>query len=76
MKTNPLRNKLALVVGLSVVVLIGAIAYAATSTILAVGTIAHSELFDGPATVTARHFITPPGRWVTGTIILGMSTMS
>ena len=61
MKTKLLRNKLALVVGLSVVVLFGVIAYAATSVILAVGTIPHSELIDGPATVTARQLIIPPG---------------
>ena len=66
MKTKLLRNKLALVVGLSVVVLFGVIAYAATSVILAVGTIPHSELLDGPATVTARQLIIPPeevGAW-------------
>ncbi len=35
-------------------ILFGVIAYAATTVILAVGTIPHSELFDGPATVTVR----------------------
>jgi quercetin dioxygenase-like cupin family protein len=54
MKTNPLKNKLALVVGLSIVVLFGIIAYAATTVVVAVGTIPHSELFSGPATVTVR----------------------
>ena len=34
--------------------LFGAVAYAATTVILAVGTIPNSQLFDGPATVTVR----------------------
>ncbi len=63
MKTNFLRNKLALTVGLSVVVLFGAIAYAqmSTATILGVGDTPHSELIDGPARLTARRLIIPPG---------------
>ncbi len=36
-------------------------AYAAIPTILAVGNIAHSEVFDGPATVTVRQLIITPG---------------
>jgi quercetin dioxygenase-like cupin family protein len=39
----------------------GVIAYAATTVILAVGTIPHSELFDGPATVTVRTLTIKPG---------------
>src|SRR5215203_3250906 len=42
------------------VVLLGVIAYAQTN-ILAVGTIPHSELFDGPATVTVRTLTIDPG---------------
>ncbi len=63
MKTNFLRNKLALTVGLSVVVIFGAIAYAqmSTATILGVGDTPHSELIDGPARLTARRLIIPPG---------------
>jgi quercetin dioxygenase-like cupin family protein len=61
MKTNHLRNKLVLVVGLSIVILFGVIAYAATPNILAVGTIPHSEFFDGPATVTVRTLTIRPG---------------
>ncbi len=61
MKTNPLRKKLALAVGLSVVILFGAVAYAATSNILAVGTMPHSEVIGGPATLTARQLLIPPG---------------
>lgn len=61
MKTNHLRNKLALVVGLSIVTLFGVIAYAATTVILAVGTIPHSEFFNGPATVTVRTLTIAPG---------------
>ena len=66
MKTNPLRKKLALAVGLSVVILFGAVAYAATSNILAVGTMPHSEVIGGPATLTARQLLIPPsevGGW-------------
>lgn len=61
MRIIPPRKKLALMVGLSVVVLFGAVAYAATTVILAVGTIPESELFDGPATVTVRTLTIAPG---------------
>jgi len=61
MKTNLLRNKLALAVGLSIVTLFGVTAYAAVTQILAVGTIPHSQLFDGPATVTVRTLTIKPG---------------
>jgi quercetin dioxygenase-like cupin family protein len=61
MANNPLRNRLALAVGLVVLLLCGAVAYAATATILAVGTTPHSELIGGPATLTARRLVTPPG---------------
>ena len=61
MKSNPLRNKLAVVVGLSIVALFGIIAYAATVNVVAVGTIPHSELLDGPATVTLRTISFAPG---------------
>ncbi|MCI0419537.1 MAG: cupin domain-containing protein [Acidobacteria bacterium] len=59
MKTNPLKNKLALILG--VVVLFGIIGYAATAVIVAVGSIPHSEFFDGPATLTVRQLLIPPG---------------
>lgn len=42
-------------------VLISAAAYAAVTQILAVGTIAESEIFDGPATVTVRTLTIKPG---------------
>ena len=42
-------------------VLISAAAYAAVTQILAVGTIADSEIFDGPATVTVRTLTIKPG---------------
>ena len=61
MKVKFPSNKLTLVIGLSVVVLLGVVAYAATSIILAVGVNPHSELVDGPATVTARQLLLPPG---------------
>lgn len=61
MKMNPLRNRLALVVGLSVVALLGVTAYAAVSETIAVGTMAHSELLGGPATVTVRRLTIAPG---------------
>lgn len=53
MRTNLLTNKRALAVGLGLVAL-GMIGYAATTIIIAVGTIPHSEVLNGPATVTLR----------------------
>lgn len=51
-----------LVIAISLVaVLFGVVAYAATTVILAVGTIPHSEIFDGPATVTVRTLTIKPG---------------
>lgn len=58
---NPLRDRLVLVVSLSAVVLFGAVAYVATSTILGVGTSLHSQIVNGPATMTARRLTTPAG---------------
>lgn len=60
MKTKLLKNRLMLLMTLGIVAL-GAIAYAATTHILGVGTIAHSQLFNGPATVTVRNLVTPAG---------------
>src|SRR5262245_52371905 len=42
-------------------VFLGIAAYPAVTNIIAVGTIPHSELFDGPATVTVRQLIIAPG---------------
>ncbi len=63
MKMNFLKNKLALVVGLSVIILCGAVAYAqmSTATILGAGDTPHSEVIDGPARLTARRLLIPPG---------------
>jgi quercetin dioxygenase-like cupin family protein len=61
MKTNHLRNKLVLTVGLSLIILTGAIAYASSTNVLAVGTIPNSQFFDGPATVTVRTLTIGPG---------------
>lgn len=61
MKTNKLRSMRTVAVGLSLVVLFGVTAYAATAVVIAVGTIPLSELFDGPATVTVRQFLIAPG---------------
>ena len=54
MRTTRLNK--AIVVGLGALVLVGGVTsvYAATSVISGVGTIAHFEPFDGPATMTAR----------------------
>ncbi len=59
MKINTLRSKV-VIVGLSIV-LFSHIMYAATVVIVAVGTIPHSELFGGPATLTVRQHIIAPG---------------
>ncbi len=61
MKMNFLKNRLALVVGLSVAALFGVTAYAAVSEVIAVGTMAHSELLGGPASVTMRRLTIAPG---------------
>ena len=61
MKIKHLRKRLALLIGIGFIILCGAIAYAATTVILAVGTIPHSQLFDGPATVTVRTLTIKPG---------------
>ena len=61
MKTNHLRNKLVLIVGLSLIILTGVIAYASSTDVLAVGTIPNSQFFDGPATVTVRTLTIGPG---------------
>lgn len=56
------RVKIAAVIAVSLgVVVCGAIVYAQTTNVLAVGTIPHSELFDGPATVTVRTLTINPG---------------
>ena len=61
MTINSLSNRMVLVVGLGVAVLLAAVAYAATSTILGVGTELHSQIVDGPATMTARRLTIPAG---------------
>lgn len=60
MKIKTMSRRLVLAISLGAV-LFGVIAYAATTVILAVGTIPHSELFDGPATVTVRTLTIKPG---------------
>jgi quercetin dioxygenase-like cupin family protein len=62
MKTKLLNSKVKLGAGLSVLVLAGIIStHAATTVVVAVGTIPHSELFDGPATLTVRQLLIAPG---------------
>lgn len=56
------KFKIAAVVAVSLAVVVSAaIVYAQSTTPLAVGTIPHSELFDGPATVTVRTLTINPG---------------
>jgi quercetin dioxygenase-like cupin family protein len=56
------RMSRAFVIAISLgAILFSVIAYAATTVILAVGTIPQSELFDGPATVTVRTLTIKPG---------------
>jgi len=64
MKTNTSWKRLMIVVVLGVA-LTGVSAYSSTSEIIAVGTIPHSELFDGPATVTVRKLTIDPGEILT-----------
>src|SRR5215211_7903019 len=60
MKVKTLSGGLVVATGLGVV-LVCVAAYAAVTLVLAVGTIPHSELFDGPATVTVRTLTIKPG---------------
>lgn len=59
MKLKTRRARVAAI--LVTVVLTAVTAYAAVTVILAVGTIDHSQLFDGPATVTDRTLTIAPG---------------
>ena len=62
MKNHPVTTKVKFAAGFSALVLVSIIsAYAATTVIVAVGTIPHSELFDGPATLTVRQLVIAPG---------------
>jgi quercetin dioxygenase-like cupin family protein len=60
MKANPLKSKPALLAAIGLVAL-GMLAYAATTVIVAVGVIPHSEFLNGPATVTFRTISFAPG---------------
>jgi quercetin dioxygenase-like cupin family protein len=60
MKVKTLSKGLVITISLGAV-LLGVTAYAAVASVLAVGTIQHSELFDGPATVTVRTLTIKPG---------------
>ncbi len=60
MKVKTLSKGLVIAISLSAL-LLGVTAYAAATFVLAVGTIPHSELFDGPATVTVRTLTIRPG---------------
>lgn len=58
--------QIAAVMTISLGVLVwAAIVFAQTTNVLAVGTIPHSELFDGPATVTVRTLTINPGNSLT-----------
>jgi len=60
MQNNTSWKRLVILVA-SCVALTGIQAYSSVSEIIAVGTIPHSELFDGPATVTVRKLTIEPG---------------
>ena len=60
MKPIRLKIKLLMAVGLGAL-LLGITAYAAVSQVIAVGTMAHSDLVGGPATVTMRTLTIAPG---------------
>src|SRR5437870_2998347 len=66
MKTDSLKSKVKLALLLGLMVFAGIVSiYAATTVVIAVGTIPHSELFDGPATLTVRQLIISPGEELT-----------
>jgi quercetin dioxygenase-like cupin family protein len=60
MKVKTWNRRVVIAISLGVV-LLGISAYAAITLVLAVGTIPHSELFDGPGTVTVRTLTINPG---------------
>jgi len=59
MKTK--SSKVLVIATALAIVVLAAVVYAQTTNILAVGQIPHSELFDGPATVTVRTLTINPG---------------
>ena len=61
MRTKTLSRGFVTSIALAVVALFAVAAYAATATILAAGDTPHSELVGGPARLTARRLVTPPG---------------
>ena len=61
MKVKTLSRGFVTAIGLGLVALFAVAAYAATATILAAGNTPHSELIGGPARLTARYLVTPPG---------------
>lgn len=63
MEARKLKIALVLAISLGIVVW-AAIVYAQTTNVLSVGTIPHSRLFDGPATVTVRTLTVKPGEVV------------
>jgi quercetin dioxygenase-like cupin family protein len=54
-------KRMILVLAALCVIVLAITSYAAVTNIIAVGTIPHSELFDGPATVTVRQHLIAPG---------------
>ncbi|SRR5258705_12158893 len=60
MKIKTMSRGLVIAISLGAI-LFSIIGYAASTVILAVGTIPHSEIFDGPATVTVRTLTIKPG---------------
>jgi quercetin dioxygenase-like cupin family protein len=54
-------RKVRVVLGVLSIVLLGIAGHSAVSNIVAVGTIPHSDISDGPATVTVRQFLVAPG---------------
>ncbi len=60
MKTNLWKTRVAIAIGLAAA-LAGNTAYSAVSETIAAGTMAFSELFGGPATVTVRRLTIAPG---------------
>lgn len=60
MKIRRISKVVAIAISLGIVAL-SITVYSATTNILAVGTIANSQLFDGPATVTVRTLTIKPG---------------
>lgn len=71
------KRRMMLIVAVSAAILFGVVVYAATPTTLGIGTVSHSDIAGGPATMTARkNSQFPPEKSGAGTTIRALSRRS